>query len=87
MVINRTWLLLFLLTSSLSVMADSQADAAGDIPAYLPQFEFRFEQKQWRQDANNRELLTPDFSSVVFTIARPHTPPIVWRLIGCIFAL
>jgi hypothetical protein len=61
---NRTWLLLFLLTGSLSVMADSQTDAAGDTSAYLPQFEFRFEQKQWHQDADNRELLTPDFKSL-----------------------
>jgi hypothetical protein len=61
---NRTWLLLFLLTGSLSVMADSQADAAGDTPVYLPQFEFRFEQKQWHQDADNRELLRPEFKSL-----------------------
>ena len=64
MVINRTWLLIVLLTGSLSVMADSQADAAGDTPAYLPQFEFRFEEKQWRQDAENRDLLTPEFKSL-----------------------
>jgi len=67
MATNRTWLLLFLLTGSLSVMADSQADAAGDSSVYLPQFEFRFEQKQWRQDADNRDLLTPDFKSLTDT--------------------
>jgi len=64
MVINRTWLFFLLLTGSLSVMADSQADVAGDTSAYLPQFEFRFEQKQWRQDAENRDLITPDFKSL-----------------------
>jgi hypothetical protein len=62
--INRTWLLLFLLTGSLSVMADSQVDAAGDKSAYLPQFEFRFEQKQWSQGADNPEFITPDFKSL-----------------------
>ncbi|MDH3948899.1 MAG: hypothetical protein OEU74_08050 [Gammaproteobacteria bacterium] len=61
---NRTWLLLFLLTGSLSVMADSQVDAAGDKSAYLPQFEFRFAQKEWRQDADNREFITPEFKSL-----------------------
>ena len=61
---NRTWLLLFLLTGSAPVMADSQADAAGDKSAYLPQFEFRFEQKEWRQDAGNPEFITPDFKSL-----------------------
>ena len=61
---NRTWLFLFLLTGSLSVMANSQADVAEDTPVYLPQFEFRFAQKQWHQDADNRELLTPDFKSL-----------------------
>jgi len=45
-------------------MADSQADAAGDKSAYLPQFEFRFEQKEWRQDAGNPEFITPDFKSL-----------------------
>jgi len=61
---NRTWLFLFLLTGSLSVMADSQADVAENTPVYSPQFEFQFAQKQWHQDADNRELLTPDFKSL-----------------------
>jgi hypothetical protein len=61
---NRTWLFLFLLTGSLSVMADSQADVAENTPVFSPQFEFRFAQKQWHQDADNRELLTPDFKSL-----------------------
>lgn len=60
----RTWLFLFLLTGSLSVMADTQGETSGDAGAALPQFEFRFAQKQWHQEADNRELITPDFKSL-----------------------
>lgn len=62
--IIRPWLFLFLLSGSLSVMAESLADATGDASAYLPQFEFQFEQKHWHQEADNSELLTPDFKSL-----------------------
>ena len=61
---NRSWLFLFLLTGSASVMADSQADANAAAPRYLPQFELRFEQKQWYQDKARSDLLQPEFKSL-----------------------
>lgn len=61
---NRTWLLLFLLPGSWLAMAGAQADPAGEASAVLPQFEFRFAQKHWRQETDNRELITPEFKSL-----------------------
>jgi hypothetical protein len=61
---NRTWLFLFLLTGSWSVMAGTQTEPLSDSSASLPQFEFRFAQKQWSQKADKRELITPDFKSL-----------------------
>lgn len=61
---NRSWLFLFLLTGSVPVIADSQDDANAAAPRYLPQFELRFEQKQWYQDKAKSELLQPEFKSL-----------------------
>lgn len=61
---NRSWLFLFLLAGSAPVLADSQADANAAAPRYLPQFELRFEQKQWYQDKSKSELLQPEFKSL-----------------------
>ena len=61
---NRSWLFLFLLTGSLPTMAESQADTNANASRYLPQFELRFEQKQWYQDEANSELLRPEFKSL-----------------------
>ncbi len=62
--IHRTWLVLFLLTGSLPVMADTQTDTSGAANAAVPRFEFQFGQKQWHQEADNRDLITPDFKSL-----------------------
>lgn len=61
---NRSWLLLFLLTGSMSVMAENQADTNANTSRYVPQFELSFEQKQWYQDEANSELLRPEFKSL-----------------------
>ena len=61
---NRTWLFLFLLTGNCYVMADTQTDKLSHSGASLPQFEFRYAQKQWYQKADKRELITPDFKSL-----------------------
>ncbi|MDX1823872.1 MAG: hypothetical protein R3354_04095 [Thiohalomonadales bacterium] len=45
-------------------MADTQTDQNGAASAALPQFEFRFAQKQWHEEADNRDLITPDFKSL-----------------------
>ena len=60
----RIGLFLLLLTGSLSVMADTQTDQNGAASAALPQFEFQFAQKQWHEEAANRDLITPDFKSL-----------------------
>ena len=62
-----TWLFLFLLTGSWSAMVEAQTETAGQANAALPQFEFRFAQKQWRQEADKRELITPEFKSLTDT--------------------
>ena len=61
---HRTWLFLFLLTGSAPVMADHHVDAVVDKPAFVPQFELRYEQKEWREDAANSEFITPEFKSL-----------------------
>ena len=61
---NRSWLFIFLLTGGAPVMADSQTDTNAAAPRYLPQFELRFEQKQWYQDQTRGELLQPEFKSL-----------------------
>ena len=61
---NRTWLFLFLLTGSGPVMADHHVEGVGEKPAYLPQFEFQFGQKEWRQETANGEIITPEFKSM-----------------------
>ena len=61
---KRTWLFLLLLPGSWSAMAGPQADPAVEAGATLPQFEFRFAQKEWHQQAESRELITPDFKSL-----------------------
>ncbi len=62
--IHWTWLVLFLLTGGLPVMADTQTDTSGAAAAALPRFEFQLAQKQWHQEADNRDLITPDFKSL-----------------------
>jgi hypothetical protein len=61
---KQTWLFLFLLTGSASVMADHHVEGVDGKPAYLPQFEFQFEQKEWREDTDSREFITPEFKSL-----------------------
>ena len=61
---KQTWLFLFLLTGSASVLADHHVEGIGDKSAYLPQLEFRFEQKEWREDTDSREFITPEFQSL-----------------------
>jgi hypothetical protein len=48
----------------MSVMAENQADTKANTSRYVPQFELRFEQKQWYQDEANSELLRPEFKSL-----------------------
>lgn len=61
---KQTWLFFLLLTGSGSVMADHHVEGVGSKPVYLPQLELQFQQKEWREDANSREFITPEFKSL-----------------------